>query len=142
MFGLPFELLVEGSVALLLLLTLGYCVVLNERLKRLHQDKGALRQMVTDLVQATELAHQAIQSLKETAQEADVTMGVRVEEAERFAIQLANHVNAGQNVLERISMITDAAKTSKTLMPPSPANRANAALEKLRAHQRGKDHAA
>ena len=56
MSGLSFGMIVEGSVSILLMVTIGYCVVLNSRLKRLHADRDTLRQMVTDLVQATDLA--------------------------------------------------------------------------------------
>ena len=54
MFGLPLGLIVETAVAVLLALTIGYCVVLNHRLKRLHADRDTLRKMVADLVQATD----------------------------------------------------------------------------------------
>ena len=51
MFGLPLGFLVEGAVAILLALTIGYCIVLNARLKRLHADKDVLRQMVQFMAQ-------------------------------------------------------------------------------------------
>jgi hypothetical protein len=142
MSGIPIGLIVEGAVAFLLMLTIGYCIVLNQRLKRLHADRDALKQMVTDLVRATELANTAIGDLKATAQEADLTMGTRMEEAERFAVQLANHVTAGQSVLDRIAKITEAARQNSSLKPEPASNRAAAALERLRAHQSMKDKAA
>ena len=89
MFGLPLGLLVEGAVAVLLALTIGYCIVLNQRLKRLHADKDVMRQMVADLVGATNLANQAIKELKQTAVEADLSLNARLEEAERFGIEPA-----------------------------------------------------
>ena len=49
-----------------------------------HHD---LRQMVADLVGATNLANQAIRELKQTAVEADLTLNTRLEEAERFGIE-------------------------------------------------------
>ena len=57
-------LIIEGAVALLLALTIGYCVILNRRLVQLHADRDALRLMVGDLVTATGLANQAIKELK------------------------------------------------------------------------------
>ena len=65
MFGLPFGVVVETLVAILLATTIGYCIVLNQRLKRLHADRDQLRKMVTDLVSATTLANAAIHELKE-----------------------------------------------------------------------------
>lgn len=113
MFGLPLGIIVEGSVAVLLALTIGYCVVLNQRLKRLHQDRDALRQMVADLVAATNLANQAIKELKATAVDADNQLSSRLEEAERFGIELANHVNAGNVLMERIARITSVARNAQ-----------------------------
>lgn len=145
MFGLPLGLIVEGSVAILLVLTIGYCVVLNERLKRLHADRDVLRQMVADLVGATNLANQAIKELKATAIEADLVLGARLEEADRFGVELANHVNAGTSLMERIAKITSVARHSQAIEPaaaPEPApppNKLHSALEQLasRARTRG-----
>ncbi len=95
MFGLLLGIVVETLVAILLATTIGYCVILNQRLKRLHSDRGELRQMVADLVQATGLANSAIQELKTTAQEAESVLSNRLNEAERFGVELASHVNAG-----------------------------------------------
>jgi hypothetical protein len=72
---------VEGAVSLLLVVTIAYCVVLNERLKRLHADRDALKVMVSDLVQATDLANAAVGELKATATEADLALRSRLEEA-------------------------------------------------------------
>jgi class 3 adenylate cyclase len=105
--------IMETLVAVLLAVTIGYCVVLNWRLKRLHADRDELRHMVADLVGATNLADAAIKELKATAIEADLTLTARLEEAERFGIQLANHVQAGHSVMERITKIMSAVKNSK-----------------------------
>lgn len=171
MFGLPFGVLVEGAVSVLLAVTIGYCVVLNSRLKRLHADRGALQQMVDDLVRATTLANSAVGELKATASEAEMALTARLEEAERFGIELANHVAAGQSVLQRISQVAAAAQTSKrpvssavpasskstdrpVRLPPAPANspevvmqppplsKLQAALQQLAARDRSKADAA
>lgn len=131
MFGLPLGFLVEGAVAILLALTIGYCVVLNGRLKRLHADKDVLRQMVADLVGATNLANQAIRELKQTAVEADLALNSRLEEAERFGVELANHVNAGTVLMDRIVKITSVARHSQAIEPVEPPNRMQSALEQL-----------
>lgn len=151
MFGLPFGVLVESGVAILLAMTIGYCVVLNERLKRLHADRDMLRQMVTDLVQATDLANAAVKELKSTAMEADMALNARLEEAERFGIELANHVAAGTSVMERIARITSAARTGlvtgipddedRMPAPPEP-NRLQSALAQLAARPRIRGNAA
>lgn len=120
MFGLPFGMLVEGSVAVLLSVSIGYSVVLNNRLKRLHADRDTLRQMVADLVQATELANNAVGELRSTASETELIINARLEEAEKFGIELANHVSAGQAVLERIARITSAVAAHRAAEAPAP----------------------
>lgn len=115
MFGLSLGIIVETSVAILLATTIGYCVVLNQRLKQLHSDRDTLRKMVADLVQATSLANVAVHELKTAALEADTVLNGRLEEAEKFGIELANHVTAGQQVMDKIAKITSLARNSQPL---------------------------
>lgn len=117
-FGLPIGFFMEGAVAILLALTIAYCVVLNGRLKRLHADRDALRQMVNDLVGATNLANQAIKELKASAVEADLGLKARLEEAERFGIELAHHVTAGTTLIERITKIASAVRQHQAQTQP------------------------
>ncbi|HEY0033552.1 MAG TPA: DUF6468 domain-containing protein [Devosia sp.] len=142
MFGLPMGVFVESAVAILLAMTIGYCVVLNGRLKRLHADKDVLRQMVADLVGATNLANQAIKELKQTAIEADLALNARLEEAERFGIELANHVNAGTVLMDRIVKITSAARQHQIAEPVETPNKVQSALEQLSARVRTRGAAA
>jgi len=147
MFGLPFGVFVESAVSVLLVVTIGYCVVLNERLKRLHADRSALQQMVTDLVRATDLANAAVQELKATAVEADAAHGARIEEAERFGIELANHVAAGQLVMERIAKITAVAQSARPAAPepvvvPAGPTKLQSALKQLSERERLRSDAA
>jgi hypothetical protein len=113
MFGLPFGVLVEGSVSVLLAVTIGYCAVLNSRLKRLQADRNELRQMVADLVHATDLANAAVKELQSAAAEAEQKLTAQMEEAERFGVELANHVSAGHEVMERIARITAVAQSAR-----------------------------
>lgn len=142
MFGLPLGLFVESAVAILLALTIGYCILLNQRLKRLHQDKDAMRQMVADLVGATNLANQAIKELKSSAVEADLSLTARLEEAERFGIELANHVTAGTVLMERIAKITSVARHSQAIEPVEPPNKVQTALQQLSERVRSRGAAA
>lgn len=132
MFGMSLGMIVEGSVAVLLVVTIGYCVTLNQRLKRLHSDRDMLRKMVADLVQATDLANAAVMELKTAALEADMTLADRLQEADRFGTELANHISAGTQIMDRIARITSAVK-SVPLPEAKPAepNRLQSALQQL-----------
>lgn len=140
MMGLSLGLVIEGAVAILLATTIGYCIVLNRRITNLQADRTALQQMIADLVQATTMANTAIKGLRETAVEADETLNQRLNEAERFAIELANHVNSGQAVMDRIARITQAARSSRGTQ--LEGQRASAALKTLDDHQRRRSSAA
>ena len=144
MFGLPLGFFVESAVTVLLMLTIGYCVVLNSRLKRLHADRSVLQQMVADLVGATNLANQAIKELKTTAMDADLALTARLEEAERFGIELANHVSAGSMLMERIAKITSIARSQPVAVEPvvEETNKVQSALQQLNARARARENAA
>ncbi len=122
MFGIGLGMVVEASVAVLLAVTIGYCVILNARLKRLHADRDTLQKMVGDLVQATALANAAVMELKTAALEADNKLLARLEEAGRFEQTLSQSVATGSQLIEKIARITAAARTQ--MQPdaaPAPA---------------------
>jgi hypothetical protein len=143
MSGLPLGLLVETLVAVLLATTIGYCVILNQRLKRLHADRDQLRRMVADLVQATTLANAAVAELKTAALEADTQLRYRVEEAGRLGVELASHLTAGRQVMEKLARIMGAARSAAPEEEPQPvANKAHSALQQLVRHARVRGDAA
>ncbi|HHY48659.1 MAG TPA: chemotaxis protein [Alphaproteobacteria bacterium] len=132
MFGLPLGIIVETSVAILLATTIGYCVILNQRLKRLHADRDALRTMIADLVQATSLANSAVQELKTAALEADTQLNSRLEQAEKFGIELANHVAAGRQLMDKIAKITSLARNNQPFEEKlAEPNKVQSALQQL-----------
>ena len=138
---LPWGVLVEGSVAILLLVTIGYCIILNKRLRRLHADRDSLRQMVTDLVQATDLANEAVKELRAAAVEADTKLSGRLEEAEALRDELDRHVEAGTSLVDRIAKITSAARAAPT-EPIGGTEKVQSALQQLAMRQRMRGNAA
>ena len=106
------SLLVELMVCGLLAATIAYCVLLNRRLERLRSDEQALKATIAELITATEIAERAIQGLKVTVRECDTTLGERLRSAEHFVAEIDREVKSGQEVVERISRITAAARTA------------------------------
>lgn|SRR4051794_26861296 len=142
--GFSLGMIVEGSVAILLAVTIGYCVVLNARLKRLHQDREQFTKVIGDLVQATSLAKSAVMELKTAALEADTQLSEKLTETERFERILAEQVLSGQALIEKIAKITAAARNHELaekkseparavapVEPVEPANRLQSALQQL-----------
>lgn len=134
--------IVEGSVAVLLAVTIGYCAILNARLKRLHSDRETLGKMVGDLVQATSLANSAVMELKTAALEADTKLDARLKQAEAFELELSAQVANGSQLIEKIARITAAAKAhpvaevapsqpAKAAVDIEPQSRLHSALQQL-----------
>jgi hypothetical protein len=111
---------IESLVAVLLALTIGYCMVLNRRLKRLRTDERALREMIAELVGATERAERSIGGLKLTVQECDQTLGERLRMAERLAAALQQQIETGERLLVGVSGATGVAAALQVRPPPPP----------------------
>jgi hypothetical protein len=100
--NLSFGLMIESLVAFLLLLTIGYCVLLNHRLKRLKADEQSLKATISELITATEIAGRAVAGLKTAAQECDGTLGERMRAAERIAAGMERQLKAGELLLSEL----------------------------------------
>lgn len=111
---LPIGMIIESLVAVLLVVTIGYCWILNRRLQRLRADEETLRATISELITATEIAERAILGLKATANDADKTLGSRLSQAEQMSKLLADQLGEGEVVLTRIAQIAEAARTAHT----------------------------
>src|SRR6201997_3532976 len=110
-------LVIESLVAILLVVTIGYCIVLNSRLKMLKADEMALKATISELITATEIAERAIAGLKLTVRECDQGLGERLRSAERFATEIARQIEAGGEVLARLNQIVAATRPAAALQP-------------------------
>jgi len=117
-------LLIESLVAVLLTLTIGYCLILNRRLKRLRADESSLRATIAELVSATQIAERAIEGLQTTVRECDATLGERLRTAERMSGELSRELRRGDEIITRIHRIAVAARsTDRPLPEPSLAEK-------------------
>jgi hypothetical protein len=103
-------LVIEGMVAILLVLTIGYCIVLNSRLKMLKADEQTLKATISELITATEIAERAIAGLKLTVRDCDLSLGERLRNAEQLSGEIASQIDDGKAVLERLTRIALAAR--------------------------------
>lgn len=110
-------LIADLLVAVLLVATISTCFVLSRRIERLKADETSMRQTIGDLIAATDTAERAISGLKLTLGDCDRTLADRLRTAERYAADLADQIEAGQNVLNRITQIVDA--SSRIDAPPA-----------------------
>ncbi|HRE19617.1 MAG TPA: DUF6468 domain-containing protein [Rhabdaerophilum sp.] len=99
--GIVIELMVVG----LLVVTIGYCVMLDRRLRAVRQDEQIMRKTVVELGAATERAERAIDSLRHTLGDCDRTLAERLRVAERYTADLEDQIRTGDDILNRISRI-------------------------------------
>jgi uncharacterized protein DUF6468 len=105
-----FALIIESLVAILLALTIWYCMLLNKRLTRLRADEQALKATISELITATEIAERAIAGLKLTVRDCDQNLGERLRTAERFSADMERQLMAGEEVLHRLVRIVSASR--------------------------------
>jgi hypothetical protein len=122
-----FGFMIESLVAVLLMLTIGYCAVLNRRLKRLKADEQALKGTISELITATEIAGRAVAGLKATAQECDRTLGERMRAAERFCSGMERQLKAGEMLLTEL-VRTGLAPVPTTVLTPAAAAAPNTSV--------------
>jgi len=112
-----FGIVIESLVAILLLLTIGYCMLLNSRLKRLKADEHSLKATIGELITATEIAERAIGGLKHTVRDVNENLGNQLTSAAQMSDQLKRQLAEGDNVIRRLSRIAIAARPAPEAEP-------------------------
>lgn len=102
--------IIETLVAMLLMLTIGYCMLLNSRLKRLKADEQSLKATIAELITATEIAERAIGGLKVTVRDCNENLGGQLEASAEMVAALDKRLLAGEELLRRLSRIVSAGK--------------------------------
>jgi hypothetical protein len=113
-------LVIESLVAVLLVLTIGYCWLLNKRLLKLRSDESVLRATIAELVTATDIAGRAISGLKQAVHDCDTALGERLGRAEDISRHITEQTAIGEDVVRRIALLATAARPAP-LTPSQPA---------------------
>ena len=93
--------LIESMVSILLLMTILYCVRLNNQLRLLKADEQSLRATISELVTATEIAERAIGGLKLTMREGEQTLNDRLSRSETMTAEFDRQLKAGGELLNK-----------------------------------------
>ena len=101
---------IESLVAVLLVLTIGYCITLNKRLTRLKADEQSLKATISELITVTEIAERAIGGLKLTVRDVNENLGGQLAAANAASEQLKKQLNEGDRVVRQLSRIAGAAR--------------------------------
>ena len=115
---------IESLVALLLMLTIGYCMLLNKRLQRLKADEHSLKATIAELITATEIAERAIGGLKHTVRDVNENLGSQLTAATQMSAHLKSQLSEGDAIIRRLSRIVQAGRPVMETAPaaaPAPA---------------------
>ena len=134
-----FGMVIESLVAVLLLLTIGYCMLLNKRLKRLKADEQSLKATIGELITATEIAERAIGGLKHTVRDVNENLGSQLASAADMSRQLTKLLAEGDGVLRRITRIAVAARPAEPEPPKLSAAKSIAAAAQAFSDRRRSD---
>ncbi|HEY4345113.1 MAG TPA: DUF6468 domain-containing protein [Parvibaculum sp.] len=114
--NLPIDLMLEIIVCVLLVATIGYCAMLDRRLRAMRTGQDGLRDLIRDLSGATE---QAIGAIARLRQASDATGGALTEQVKRgraLADELSLMVQAGNDIANRLGGI----ETRRPVAAPVP----------------------
>jgi hypothetical protein len=124
-----FGLVIESLVAVLLVMTICFCVVLNGRLKKLKADEQALKGTISELITATEIAERAIAGLKMTVRDCDENLSDRLRLGESLVRELGSKIETGHDVLAQLAQIVLAARPAAEAVAPKPQHDAQATAQ-------------
>ena len=114
-------LVIESLVAVLLLVTICYCILLNKRLQRLKADEHSLKATIGELITATEIAERAIGGLKHTVRDVNENLGSQITAATQMSAHLKQQLAEGDAVIRRVSRIAAAARPPSEPQEAAPA---------------------
>jgi hypothetical protein len=130
---------IELLVALLLVVTIFYCVILNGKLRSLKSDESTLRETIAELMDASDAAERAIGELRQIAAECDETLGARLRRAGDLRGELDQMIDEGQDIVRRLSLITAAARGGRVEGGEGPTIAEAAAVTAARLSEYGRD---
>ena len=135
-----FGFMIESMVAILLLLTILYCVRLSKQLRLLRSDEQSLRATIAELVTATGIAERAIGELKSTMRDGEQALSRTLTQAQQASGDIELQLAAGRDLIAKLARITGAAKPTELTEAPAArevAAAAQAFADRARARMSG-----
>jgi hypothetical protein len=142
--GFSLGIAIELLVAVLLAVTIGYCVLVNQKLVQLRSDQSELKMIVRDLHAATNQAELAIAGLRQSAQTAEQSLGGQLEMVRSLDEQLTGSIGQGEVLLTKLTTVTRAyqarsSAASRAAPKPQPILQSEIGLGKLNAQRQDKN---
>ena len=96
------ELILESLVAVLLLVTVAYCYVLNGRLANLRNSQDEMKQLLDDFAVAMAKAETSVSELRQASGEIGADLQERVVDARSLSDELKVMVQSGDDLANRL----------------------------------------
>jgi len=124
-------LIVEVVVAALLLVTIGYCYVVERRLASLRSGQDGLREVIAALNSATQQAQASVLQLKAAGETCSADLKKAIADARTLADELSVMVEAGDGVAERLAGARPGGSALADPATEAPSEDLRAAVERL-----------
>ena len=103
--NLPLDMMLEVIVCVFLAATIGYCAVIDRRLRAMRDGQDGLRDLVSDLSGATQQAMNAIAHLRQASDATGKALSDEVKRGQALADELSLMVQAGNDIANRLGGI-------------------------------------
>lgn len=100
--SMSMEIWLDAIVAILLVVTVGYCLVLNRRLTALRGNQSEMQSLLMNFTEATRQAESSISHLKLVSDQVGATLEERVKAARELADELDTITQSGSRLADRI----------------------------------------
>ena len=115
---MPYSLILDVLVAVLLVVTICYAVTLNKRLTKLRRNKAALEKLAVTFGDSTARAEESIERLKNTTE----LLQDRIEKAQSLRDDLAFLIDRGGQAADKLEDLVRATRDKAGVSPPSANN--------------------
>lgn len=115
------ELILEGLVAVLLLVTIGYCFVLNRRLAALRNGQSELHDVVRVLNEASEKARASVEQLRRSSVSIAEDLSAKAKAGRALADELGVIVESGNGLADRLAAMSAASRSATRKPDPAEA---------------------
>lgn len=100
--SIPYGLLIEGLVVVLLMVTVFYCISLERKLRALRSGKDELKAIIESLNKATENAQSSVYHLKAAGVQTANDLTGLVASARTVSDELELMIGSGKNLADRL----------------------------------------
>jgi cell division septum initiation protein DivIVA len=118
---MDYKLILDVVVAVLLVVTIVYAWVLNQRLTQLRRNRDDLAKVVTSFNDATARAEAGIPKLRRAAEETGQSLQERMEKAQSLRDDLAFMIERADAMADRLEQSVRGAREEIRVPPPATA---------------------